>query len=211
MKHIENTLTSLIERFGPLRPEVSLEHALAIYNIEKLAGLVRFVARKFFIHGMPIIRMGLVRKGGGDAPAWVVPLGNVPMHGTEAFRRTKFTLCIRQKYIEEAPFSTLVSTISHEMAHIVLLSVGRQCPHDEKEVDLIAMYFGFSEIHERGKNYQVREKPAQFFWNKHTSFVQNILRKFSPRSEVSYRSFTRGYLSSAEVMFATNLIAQRRT
>lgn len=210
VRHIKKTVTSLIERFGPPRREVSLDHALGIYNTEGRAALVRYIAQKFFTHGMPVIRVDLVRKGGFDAPAWVESSGIVAMYGTEAFRRTTFTLYIRQEYIEEVPFSTLVSTISHEMAHIVLFSVGKKNPHDEKEVDLIAMHFGFFEIHKKGKRYQVRRKKLPFAWDGTTSLIQNIFRAILSFREVHYDSYTRGYLTSDEVSYARNVMVQSR-
>ena len=152
------------------------------------------------------LRIGYVKSGGdANSPAWVELPQPMPPYGTESFRRATVTMFIRNEFIKQLPFETVVSAIAHEMSHIVLEATGHPLRKNEKVVDLTAMILGFSEIYVKGiaheRTFEVYDDAIQG-----ENFVISNGSSRSTRT-VKYKL---GYLTVEEVLEASRLIARAR-
>ncbi len=196
MRHIDVYLSSLEKRFGKPRGKFPIIDLEIEFKVQDLTEMVRIIASSIFEHGMPRIQVGRVKTGGPKkAAAWIQLLEHVPLYGSDAFRETRIQLCVRSELFHEAPFQTVSFAIAHELSHLILFSVG-ETEHDEKYVDLLAMYFGFAEIYVKGRSFN---KHDGLEWNGSIQHLQYL----STTSVV-------GYLSDEEAQYACKVIALKR-
>jgi|GEM_PF-4870776 len=201
MRHIDTYLTSLEKRFGIARPpfpRMNLEIEFAVGDITEM---VRIIANAMFPLGKPRIQVACVRSGGPkNAIAWLQRFDEVvPRYGTKEFEQMRVGIRIRNELIDNAPFQTVSFAIAHEFAHLVLFSVG-QNEHDEKYVDLLAMYFGFAELYEQGKFYGVTPPPQRT-----GDMLKDVLSMLQGTKRMGV-----GYLTQDEVVYARKQIVMRR-
>ena len=212
MRNIDEALATLERSFGPPRKLVSKVDLDIEYRTEDLAGLVVFIANHMLGIKRPKIRLGLVKRGGPKrAPAWIEIPEPCPIYGTANFNSLTLTVCFRKHFVLDAPLATLVSSIAHEMAHVVLNSTSHMRRKDEKFVDLTAMHFGFAEMFSQGKVYS----------NATDGELANLLTlgdmygmssdTKSLLGELALDNQILGYLSMAEVRYACTALGTARS
>lgn len=153
---IRRYLGGLERSFNKPRPPVDLRPFRKLHADRNFVEMVRQVRNIF---NLKIdLRIGYVNSGGDlNAPAWVTLPNGMPMFGTKEFSELRVNLFLRKDFLSIASPEEIINTISHEMSHIVLESLGHELKQFEEAVDLTAMFFGFSEsytiaaIHSYGK------------------------------------------------------------
>lgn len=201
MRHIDVYLSSLEKRFGKVRPSFPRMDLEIEFKVRDITEMVRIIGKAMFPLGMPRIQVAQVRSGGPkNAVAWIQCFSDVvPQYGTKEFKQLRVGVHIRNELIDKASFQTVSFVIAHELAHLVLFSVG-QSEHDEKYVDLLAMHFGFAEFYKQGKFYGVAPPRAR---TGDTLEDTLSLLEGTKREGVCY-------LTEAEVAYACKQIALRR-
>ncbi len=191
---IESYLEQLRASLGAVRRPVSEEKLRALYDAKDYAGLVGYIQRT--LHLDMRVRLGLVNKGGPNAPAWVARQTPMPGYGTAAFRQLTVTIYIRKSFLQEGTFEEAVLASAHELCHIVLDAVGHPLHEKEEAVDLTAMLLGFRDFYVTGC-YSERKK---------TYALPDCF--FGQREEV-YQIIRTGYLTPEEVSYAAQYMTFR--
>lgn len=201
MRHIDVYLSSLERRFGKPRAKFPIIDLEIEFRVRDITEMVRLIANSMFPLGKPRIQVAQVRSGGPkNAMAWLQCFDEVvPRYGTKEFEELRVSVRIRNELIDKAPFQTVSFAIAHEFAHLVLFSVG-ESKHDEKYVDLLAMHFGFAELYEQGKFYDVTPPLAR---------TGEALKDILSMLEGTKREGV-GYLTEAEVVYARKQMVARR-
>lgn len=145
---VESYIDRLRASFGKLRRPVAEEELRALYDAKDYSGMVYYVQTA--LHLDLTVRLGLVNKGGPNAPAWINGSVPMPMYGTAAFRQEVVTMYIRKTFLAEVPFDTVVTAIAHELCHVVLNATGHPLREQEEAVDLTAMLLGFRDFYVTG-------------------------------------------------------------
>ncbi len=166
------------------------------------------------------LRIGFVNKGGpANTPAWTPLRTELPIYGTEAYKRTLVTIFIRKIFLAQAPFATVVYAMAHELAHILLLSLRNPLYVDEVAADLAVLLCGYGKFYAAGRVYDVPAEREVHKEKKGFDLFADILEPFDDlfgridakkdaTSEVAVR--TVGYLSANEIHYAEKLIVARR-
>jgi hypothetical protein len=94
------------------------------------------------------LRVGLriVNSSEDPHPMWIETPKPMPTFGTTAFRNIRVIVNARRDWIESSPFGWVVAGFAHELAHVVLFSIGHPLQLEEKAVDLTAMLLGFQKF-----------------------------------------------------------------
>jgi hypothetical protein len=145
---IESYIDSLRASLGPVRQPIAEEILRSLHDKKDYAGMVGHVKSSF--HLDTGIRLGLVKKGGPDAPAWVEQPVDMPMFGTSQFRQLIITMYIRKSFLAVVGFEEVVCAIAHELSHVVLNSIQHPLRRQEEAVDLTAMLLGFRDFYVTG-------------------------------------------------------------
>jgi hypothetical protein len=137
----------------PRVPPISVGHLKRLHKARDYDAMVRFIRSAMSLEiGLSV---GWVNAGGPkdnpDAPAWVelpVHLGDMPYHGTAAFKSAKLNLFFRKSFLDRSEYDEVAMAIAHELSHVVLASIRHPLWKEEKAVDLTAMILGFRLIHQ---------------------------------------------------------------
>ncbi len=94
------------------------------------------------------LRVGLriTERRNGNASMWIETPTSMPPYGTEDFRRTQVIVNARHDVLQTQPFQWIVAGFAHELAHVVLFSIGHPLQNEEKAVDLTAMILGYGDF-----------------------------------------------------------------
>jgi hypothetical protein len=212
---IEGWVNSLVAVYGKPQPAVDTSSARLSFMRKKYGDMVKTVVRSMRLNMS--IRIGYVSSGGpGDAPAWVRLPAELPMFGTDNFKKWTMKLFIRKEFLEQAPFEAVVFVLAHEAAHVVLSSTRHPLARVEEVVDLTAMLLGYRDVVVSGAQYITMPKfdlrkilPT---WNMDFSSSRiedmlipevNLSDKLVPQSE------SLGYMSAEEYRFARELMLRR--
>ncbi len=136
----------ILERtLGEPRPLIDPEPLKLLHNEKKFPEMVTHVRKTL---GLDLrLSVGLVNSGGPEnTPAWVNIPRPMPIYGTRAFRELRLTTYFRKDFLNNAPFGTVVMSMSHELSHIVLDSLNHDLRGEEKVVDLTAMLLGYRKL-----------------------------------------------------------------
>lgn len=109
---IESYIDSLRTSLGPVRQPVAEESLRFLHDKKDYAGMAGLIKGNFRLDTR--IRLGLVKKGGPDAPAWVIKPMNMPLFGTASFRQLVITMYLRKSFLEIGCFEEVVCAIAHE-------------------------------------------------------------------------------------------------
>ncbi|MDD2657627.1 MAG: hypothetical protein PHD04_03140 [Candidatus Pacebacteria bacterium] len=145
---IESYIDSLRASLGPVRQPIAEDSLRFLHNKKDYAGMVGHVKSSLRLDTG--IRLGLVKKGGPDAPAWVVKPTNMPLFGTASFRQLVITVYLRKSFLETGCFEEVVCATAHELCHIVLDAIKHPLRRQEEAVDLTAMLLGFRDFYITG-------------------------------------------------------------
>ncbi|MFA6969521.1 MAG: hypothetical protein WC217_02910 [Candidatus Paceibacterota bacterium] len=145
---VESYIDSLKASLGPVRRPIAEENLRSLHENKDYAGMVGHVKSSF--HLDTGIRLGLVKKGGPEAPAWVEQPVHMPMFGTSQFRQLIITMYLRKSFLAVVGFEEVVCAIAHELSHVVLNSIHHPLCRQEEAVDLTAMLLGFRDFYVTG-------------------------------------------------------------
>jgi hypothetical protein len=191
---IDSYIGQLREDFGGASPQIEQGRLRALYREQDYAGMVRFVRDSMRLDLR--VRVGLVNRGGRNAPAWVATPAPMPRLGTKDFKGTLVTVFLRKSFLRTNTFERVTMAIAHEMSHVVLEGLRHSLSAREEAVDLTAMLLGYRDIYLAGSEY-VEVRPATF-WDR---FQVEIGRAFAIRDRArSYEWLS--YLSPEEVCYA---------
>jgi len=192
---IKKHVTELSRILGGIKPLIPTTELLRLYEAKKYTDMVRFVRNSMGLYLN--IRVGYVNNGGpANTPAWVNLPNTFPTIGSAAFNNLTLTMYIRKSFLEIAPFESVVLTMAHEMAHIILGALGSSLATNEEATDLTAMIFGYSQFFVDGCLYLNRfESPATNWSNESLS---------SPFFDPTLHEL--GYLSPDEMVVAAEII-----
>lgn len=190
----------VLTRLFPVRPAADTAVPKRLFLDRKFTEMFKWVRDTLGLDGIGL-RVGYVNHGGpADSCAWVVNLGSIPLYGGEQFRRFRVDVFIRKTYLEEAPFEAVLSTMAHEMAHVLLYGLRHPLHRNEMATDLAAMVLGFAEVFCSGRVYI----PVGSRGNaKNLGDITKMLEEFG-----SYKGS--GYLRSEELTYALQLIRNKR-
>ena len=93
------------------------------------------------------LRIGLVNNGGLPSHAWINLPDPMPMFGTRQFEQTVVTMYLRKSFLQSRSFESIIATMAHELAHIVLTSTAHACRKSEEATDLTAMLLGYRDFY----------------------------------------------------------------
>lgn len=145
---VESYIDRLRVSFGQIRTPIAEERLRALYDAKDYGRMVYHIQTALRLD--LTVRLGLVNKGGPNAPAWISGSVPMPMYGTEAFRQEVVTMYIRKSFLAEVLFDTVVMAIAHELCHVVLNATGHPLREQEEAVDLAAMLLGFRDFYVTG-------------------------------------------------------------
>src|SRR5450759_2923148 len=145
---VESYIDSLRTSLGPVRQPIAEERLRSLHDRKDYAGLVGHVKSSLSLDVR--IRLGLVKKGGPDAPAWVVKPTDMPLFGTTSFQQLIITMYLRKSFLETGCFEEVVCATAHELCHIVLDAIRHPLRQQEEAVDLTAMLLGFRDFYVTG-------------------------------------------------------------
>ena len=147
-KLIESYIDRLRTTFGSIKSPIEEEKLRSLYDTYDYVGMVGYI--KNILHLDIRLRLGLVNKGGPDAPAWIeTPMGMLMF--TPAFRQSFIvTMYVRKSFLKDSTFEQLVCAIAHELCHVVLNTTGHPLRQQEEAVDLTAMLLGFRDFYVTG-------------------------------------------------------------
>jgi len=145
------------------------------------------------------LRIGYVKSGGpANHTAWVHIPEAMPLFGTLAFRKATFTVFIRKKELERAPFGTLSVIMAHELSHLVLDAINHPLKRVEKAVDLTAMLLGYRDMF---VNYSIVE-----YTTTTEGFIPSLLRLIGQDDTAAVTTTHYGYLTSEERHYARRVM-----
>lgn len=145
---IETYIDSLRTSLGRMKTPITEEHLRSLYRCQDYARMVRHIQDQLNLD-MRLI-LGLVNKGGPDAPAWVARPREMPMLGTSSFRQITVAMYIRKSYIATSCFEEVVCAVAHELSHVILDAIKHSLRRQEEAVDLTAMLLGFRDFYVTG-------------------------------------------------------------
>jgi hypothetical protein len=189
---VESYINQLRASFGRLRTPVTEEELRALYDTGDYAGMVSHIQRTLRLD--VTMRLGLVNKGGPNAPAWVEAPVPMPMYGTAEFRQLIITMYLRKAFLARGSFDEVVMAIAHELCHVVLDAIAHPLQNQEEAVDLTAMLLGFRDFYVTG--------------------CRSVRRKIlSPAERLAgyevYQISSQGYLTQEEVSHAATYMTYR--
>lgn len=191
--------TELLVRSIGLRPPVDPGPLRDLYDAKKYTDLIGHMRNSLSLDiGLRIAYV--THSGPYNAPAWIIIPRQIPMYGTEAFKRTTLTIFFRKSFIRCEPFECVIGVIAHELSHIVLSGLNHPLKWDERAVDLTAMVLGYRyfiprmEYTSRLSFSDLLVNPKRFF-----SRAFHTLRGIETRTRF-------GYLKSREAKYALWLI-----
>ncbi len=145
---VESYVDKLCASFGPVRTPVVEEKLRILYDAKDYEQMICHI-RSILNLDMRVL-LGLVNKGGPNAPAWITMPNHMPILGTSAFRALTVTMYLRKSFLAEGSFEEVVIAIAHEFSHVVLSAVGHSLREQEEAVDLTAMLLGFRDFYLTG-------------------------------------------------------------
>jgi hypothetical protein len=141
---------------GRARPAVSPEAFCRAHSKRDFDVIVGLMKSDFALNMR--MRIGLVSSGGPEgAPCWIEMPGEMPLCGTEAFRKTLVTMYVQRSFLEEAPLGSIIVAVAHEMSHVVLNTTQHELRRKEQAVDLTAMLLGYRDFFVRDSFYETYE------------------------------------------------------
>jgi hypothetical protein len=164
---VESFIDKLRSSFGPAKTPIAEEPLRVLYDAKDYAGMIRHIQDILRLDMK--VRLGLVNKGGPDAPAWVRRPEFMPHYGSLAFRQVTVEVYIRKSFLLESNFEQTVLAIAHELCHVVLDATGHSLRKQEEAVDLTAMLLGFRDFYVTGcrsehKGSDVHRRAFSDFW-----------------------------------------------
>ena len=189
---IESYIRQLRASFGPVKTPVAEEELRVLYDAKDYAGMIRHIQGVLRLDMK--VRLGLVNKGGLDAPAWVERPKPMPIYGSAAFRQTIVIIYLRKSFLRDGTFEEVVLAVAHELCHIVLDAIGHTLADKEEAVDLTAMLLGFRDFYTTGCQTVRARKSSWLDWL---------------CGNESYQIRKHGYLSFDEVRHAATYMTFR--
>jgi hypothetical protein len=154
---IESYVNQLRASFGKVRLPIEEEKLRFLYDEREYGAMVHHI-KTILCLSMPI-RLGLVNKGGPNAPAWIERPPYMFLFGAWLSQRRTVTMYLRKTFLAESGFEQVVLAIAHELSHLVLYGTGHTLRDQEEAVDLTAMLLGFRDFYVTGcrisSRYQV--------------------------------------------------------
>ncbi len=198
-------------QLGPPRQAVDTNKLYEDYN-QGLGTLLESLAQHFFgvLRPKVNLRLAKVRSGGpASAFAWVEHVGQVSRSGVldARFAQITFTIYIRINSPNMLFADRVIFAFAHELSHIVMYTLGK-IEHNEKEVDLLTMFFGFAEVRMNTKVVKRVQPP----WVLESGLLSTIWKQFSawlPHHEEVIMPL--GYMTTHETVEALSFIKQLRT
>jgi hypothetical protein len=133
---------ALMRSFGRARPAVNPDALRKLHANGDFDAMVALMKADFALKMR--LRIGRVNSYGPEnCPSWIEMPKEMPMYGTEAFRKTLVTMYIQKSFLKEAPCGSIVVAVAHELSHVVLNSTQHELRHKEPAVDLTAMLLGY--------------------------------------------------------------------
>jgi predicted SprT family Zn-dependent metalloprotease len=196
---IPTWLSTLNEHFGPPKAPVSYSEVQHAFTQDGLSGVVRKVKQDLKITCKVTLDkdQSNLRK---HAFAWIRLPESMPPYGTQAFIDTQVVIFVSPKLQSSKDQRVVTFAIAHEFAHVILDSNGHTHRHNEKVVDLTAMWLGYAEFFQHHRKNNVEQvSPKNFMqWFKYFCGVRYITKH-----QV-------GYLTDEEIEEATKIIQQLR-
>lgn len=211
-------LTSLRSSIGATHPAVDEALLHQLHGRKEYTEMFGVITQQMGLTNR--IFVGYVRNNAGPkkAPAWTLLRTPVPLFGTQEFRDYSVTTYIRNQFLKDAPFETVVYTIVHELAHILLASLQSPLWGVEEAVDLAVLLLGYGKFYAAGKEYTTAAQDKKRAPDAGSPFAdlkkpfEDLLEKFgvTQKSGVPNTTYTIGYLTADEISYAEKLIANYR-
>jgi len=211
-QQIEAWTQALVKSYGKPRKPINTSVFYSEFIRREYTKLVVSITRDMKLDMK--MKIGYVRSGGPtNAPAWVMIPAYIPMLGTNAFRQWTVEMFIRKSFLEGAPFHAVMSTLSHECAHILLSSTRHPLARVEEVVDLTAMFLGYRDIFVQGVEYFHMPSLETISGAVKSITLENVLD-----TSAAYRAIEMctpeerklGYMSTEEYRFAQKILASYR-
>ena len=192
---IRSYIEQLRFSLGNGRPVVSRKQLRSFFAAKDYAGMVKFIRDSMNLDVR--LRLGIARNGGpSNAIAWIPLPSRLPTFGSSEFRKQKFTVFIKQSFLDEDRFEQVVIAIAHELSHIVLHGLNHPLRECEMAVDLTAMLLGYRDFYLDGCEY-IETRPKNFWLR----LRHELKHSFGPKNRTrSVSSIT--YLKPEEVAYA---------
>lgn len=185
---------------GPKKPVV-LDPLTKMYDDRNYAGIVKYIKDNLLLRDLKLTLAKVKSGGPPKALAWVPKI--YIAYGTKDFKEAEVIISIRKDYLENASLDAIVSTISHELTHLVLDSTFNPLRDSEIATELTAMCLGYHEFFLR--DFEAGNRLTKM---KHESILNYLKRAYGLVSKtVTYEK--RGYLSTPEIRYAYNWIKKR--
>ena len=199
---ISGYLDDLTKSIGTIAPPIDDLALRDLYMEKKYPAMLGWIKKSMHLD----LRIGLriTQKSNGDALMWVETPAVMPPYGTDLFRRTQVVVNARRDVLETQPFQWIVASFAHELAHVVLFSIGHPLQNEEKAVDLTAMILGYEQFILVSEQQTTKRKGS--YWGTATGLLFGVV--YLPGSET--RTERLGYLSADEARAASRYLARAR-
>src|SRR5262249_32009460 len=139
--HIDELVQSL---GGGLVQSVETKTLKRLFRDENFPSMLGWIKNSMRLE----LRVGLriVDGQGYKHPMWIEWTDQMPAIGTTQFNNTRVVINATRNILSEQPFGWVVAGFAHELAHVVLTSIGHPLEDDEKAVDLTAMILGYDDF-----------------------------------------------------------------
>lgn len=144
---VQNFIRELRDSFG-LKSPVDEKELFGHYQAKDYHGMAGVIMKALAVDLK--VNLGLVNKGGPNAPAWLKRPNLLPPIFSPQFKKTEVTIYLRKTFISNVGFETVVLALAHEFSHIVLDSTHHKLRRHEEAVDLTAMLLGFRDYYVTG-------------------------------------------------------------
>lgn len=206
---IREWLRSIEKSLGKAKNPVSEIELRKLYRAKNYPGMLSYVKKSMGL--VTNLRIAYVNSGGPQkAPGWVGIPEQMPMFGSRAFSAYTFDVHVRKSFLAEASFGMVVALMAHELAHIVIASVGNEYRYVEPAVDLVAMHLGYRDIFRRYSetvDVTTEEIPLQRGWL--GSIMDTLFGQSPSITRIYTERYSVGYLTQDEREYAAELMRIR--
>lgn len=192
---IAHTVAHLKRTLRVTRPSVDDEILGAHFQRGEYVAMFRAVQRSLHLRDMQI-PLRLVHRGGPKAPAWVTLQEPFPRFGSLEYKSVRVPVYVREEFLAQASFESIVVVFAHELSHIVLESTGNELRRSEEAVDITAMMLGYRDFYITAQRSKARADLSR---------ARSPLEAFA-LDQMNEQRWNVGYLNEDEVRYAASLV-----